>query len=90
MAVTGCLTEVSGGQEHSDPQDDVALMTPRSRGTVRLADGDPRSAPLVDPAYLTDDHDADVMIAGLRMARRSALLPHWNPGAARRSSPALA
>lgn len=47
----------------------VALMTPLSRGTVRLASTDPHTSPLVDPAYLTDDHDLAVMVAGLRMAR---------------------
>ncbi len=48
----------------------VSLMAPRSRGSVRLASADAHAAPLVDPAYLTDEHDIAVMVAGLRMARQ--------------------
>jgi choline dehydrogenase len=44
----------------------VTLLTPASRGSVRLRPGDPHAAPLVDPAYLTDETDAPLLIAGLR------------------------
>jgi choline dehydrogenase len=47
----------------------VSLMNPRSRGTVRLATADPTAAPLLDPAYLTDERDLHVMATGVRMAR---------------------
>ena len=46
----------------------VTLLTPGSRGSVRLRPGDPHAAPLVDPAYLTDEADARRLIAGLRRA----------------------
>jgi choline dehydrogenase len=46
----------------------VTLLTPGSRGTVRLRPGDPHAAPLVDPAYLTDEADAPRLIAGIRRA----------------------
>jgi choline dehydrogenase len=46
----------------------VTLLTPGSRGTVRLRPGDPYAAPLVDPAYLTDEADAPRLIAGIRRA----------------------
>jgi choline dehydrogenase len=46
-----------------------SLMTPVSRGTVRLAGPDPGLAPLIDPRYLTDDHDVERMLTGLRIAR---------------------
>jgi choline dehydrogenase len=45
------------------------LLRPRSRGTVRLANSDPDSAPLIDPNYLSDPDDARMAIAGLRLAR---------------------
>lgn len=46
-----------------------SAMAPRSRGTVRLADAQPGTAPLLDPNYYADTHDLDVMAAGLRIAR---------------------
>jgi choline dehydrogenase len=44
-------------------------MTPSSRGTVRLADSDPATRPLIDPDYLGDEKDVAVMTEGLRIAR---------------------
>jgi choline dehydrogenase len=46
----------------------VTLLTPGSRGTVRLRPGDPHAAPLVDAAYLTDEADASRLIEGVRRA----------------------
>jgi choline dehydrogenase len=55
-----------------DPQDGYSvvfsLMTPASRGTVRLAGADPDLAPLIDPNYLDEDHDVRRMAAGLGIA----------------------
>jgi choline dehydrogenase len=52
----------------------VANMTPRSRGSVRLASRDPAAAPLIDHAYLTDpgDRDRAVLLDGLELARSLA------------------
>ncbi|WP_329456167.1 GMC family oxidoreductase [Streptomyces sp. NBC_01497] len=47
----------------------VALMSPASRGTVRLAGTDPATPPLIDPRYYGDHHDLDLMVTGLRAAR---------------------
>jgi choline dehydrogenase len=46
-----------------------SLMTPASRGTVRLASADPAEPPLIDPRYLTDPSDIARMTTGLRVAR---------------------
>jgi choline dehydrogenase len=46
-----------------------SLMTPASRGWVRLAGADPSEPPLIDPNYLQDPADVARMIAGLRLAR---------------------
>jgi choline dehydrogenase len=46
----------------------VTLLTPGSRGSVRLRPDDPHAAPLVDPAYLTDEADAPRLIEGMRRA----------------------
>ena len=68
----------------------VGVITPVSRGTVRLsgpAAGDPL---MIDPNYFGDDRDMQAMVAGIREARRigaSAALDGWReaefaPGAA--------
>ena len=44
-------------------------MTPRSRGSIRLADARPDTAPLLNPNYYGDPRDIEVMAAGLRIAR---------------------
>jgi choline dehydrogenase-like flavoprotein len=46
-----------------------SLMTPDSRGRVRLASADPSAPPLIDPHYLQQPSDMARMIAGLRLAR---------------------
>jgi choline dehydrogenase len=46
-----------------------SVMTPASRGSVRLASADPFRAPVIDPNYLADDRDVDRMVTGLRLAR---------------------
>ncbi|MGN9847073.1 GMC oxidoreductase [Nonomuraea sp. H19] len=52
----------------------AACLTPRSRGTLRLASGDPRSAPVIDHAYLTDPEGADLAVLqdGIDVCRRMA------------------
>jgi choline dehydrogenase-like flavoprotein len=47
----------------------LGAMTPRSRGSIRLADAQPDTAPLLDPNYYGDPRDIEVMAAGLRIAR---------------------
>jgi choline dehydrogenase-like flavoprotein len=46
----------------------VALY-PQSRGNVRLASGDPRAAPLIDPNLLKEDGDIQPLIRALKIAR---------------------
>ncbi|MFF4899762.1 GMC family oxidoreductase [Streptomyces sp. NPDC001068] len=58
----------------------VSPVTPRSRGSVRLASADPGVPPLVDPDYFGDGTDVDVTVRGLRMARdigESPALDEW-------------
>jgi choline dehydrogenase len=45
-----------------------ALVNPASRGSLRLRSADPAAAPLLDPAYLTDERDVRRMVIGLRRA----------------------
>ena len=47
-----------------------ALLTPRSRGQIRLTSSNPEDAPAIDPAYLFDDTDLERLTEGVRFARR--------------------
>ncbi|WP_413728254.1 GMC family oxidoreductase [Sodalis sp. RH19] len=46
-----------------------AFLRPRSRGTLRLADSDPLTAPLIDPNYWADPYDREMSIRGLNQVR---------------------
>src|SRR6516164_75698 len=56
-----------------------AFLRPRSRGTVRLASGDPKAAPLLDPNYWADPYDRKCAIEGLRLARDIMRQPALKP-----------
>jgi choline dehydrogenase len=45
------------------------LMKPRSLGSVKLASGDFGTPALIDPRYLEDSRDRDVLVEGVRLAR---------------------
>lgn len=44
-------------------------LRPRSRGSVRLASGDPRVPALIDPNYLGEPDDLSVLATGVEIAR---------------------
>ncbi len=48
----------------------VCVLRPESRGTVRLASADAAAAPRIDPNFLADDRDMEVMKAGVRLIHR--------------------
>ncbi|WP_113702243.1 GMC family oxidoreductase, partial [Nonomuraea lactucae] len=50
----------------------AGLVTPHSRGRLRLAGADPGVRPLMDPDYLSDGRDVEALLAGLAMVRRIA------------------
>jgi choline dehydrogenase len=47
----------------------TVLLTPTSRGSVRLQSANPLDAPLVDPAYLADEADRKSLRQGLEQVR---------------------
>jgi choline dehydrogenase len=68
--------------EHGFTIGAVALQ-PRSRGTVTLASSDPSAPPLIDPRLVSDPADLEVLVHGVRLARRIAAAPalrEWNGG----------
>jgi choline dehydrogenase len=46
----------------------ATLVSPKSRGRLRLRSADPRWRPEIDPGYYTDPDDLEVMITALRHA----------------------
>ena len=57
-----------------------SLMSPSSRGSVRLSGPELTDPLLIDPAYFVDEHDLDRMVVGLRRAREigeADALKHW-------------
>ena len=48
----------------------VCLLRPKSRGSVRLASADPRSAPLIDPNFLAERDDLERLVRGFKAMRR--------------------
>jgi choline dehydrogenase len=47
----------------------ATLIYPKSRGTLRLASADPTASPLIDPQYLADPADLEVLAEGTEMVR---------------------
>jgi choline dehydrogenase len=47
-----------------------SVVSPRSRGRLRLRSADPGDPPLIDPAHLRDPHDLSRAVEGLRRARQ--------------------
>ena len=57
----------------------TCVLRPKSRGTVRLADADMRSDPLIDPNFFADAHDMDVLARGVGLALRILSAPAMRP-----------
>ena len=48
----------------------VCLLRPKSRGSVKLRSANPDDAPLIDPNFLGDQEDLDVLVKGFKMTRQ--------------------
>ncbi|MFY8082466.1 MAG: GMC family oxidoreductase [Rubrivivax sp.] len=53
----------------------VCLLRPKSRGSVQLASADPLAAPLIDPAFLSDDDDTHRLVRGFKLMRQILAQP---------------
>ena len=47
----------------------ITVVAVASRGRITLRSADPRWKPVIDPAYLAEEADMDVMLAGMAQAR---------------------
>jgi len=50
-------------------------MRPRSRGHIRAKTANTQDAPAIQPNYLSEDYDRQVLLAGLRLGRRMVQSP---------------
>jgi len=48
----------------------VSVLRPHSRGSVRLSCNNPLESPLIEPNYLSDPRDCDVLLNGFQTARK--------------------
>lgn len=48
----------------------VNVLQPHSRGSVTLASADPRTAPLIDPNFLGDERDLDLLVKGVQVQQK--------------------
>jgi choline dehydrogenase-like flavoprotein len=48
----------------------TCVLRPQSRGTVGLQNANPMSAPRIDPQFLSDRRDLDVLLRGVKLGRR--------------------
>lgn len=53
----------------------TCVLRPESRGSVRLSGRDASQAPLIDPAFLTDERDMAVLRKGVRLSHRIVTSP---------------
>ena len=67
----------------------TAVVSPTSRGSVRLASADPFASPVIDPNFFSTRFDQLVMLAAVRAARAFVASPPWE-GLVRRPVGALA
>ncbi len=58
-----------------DPRQALTIMStliyPKSRGTFRLTSADPTAAPAIDPNYLDEQADVDVLVSGMELIRET-------------------
>jgi choline dehydrogenase-like flavoprotein len=56
----------------------VCVLRPKSRGSVNLASANPLDAPLIDPAFLKEDADLDVLLKGVKLMQRMMEAPAFD------------
>ena len=57
----------------------VCVLRPKSRGSVKLASADPYAAPLIDPAFLEDRRDMDLLLKGVKLTEKILESPAFDP-----------
>ncbi|WP_432198266.1 GMC family oxidoreductase [Streptomyces sp. bgisy027] len=74
IQVLPAAVDFSGGGERSLTCM-VSLLSPASRGRIRLRSDEPTASPLIDPRYLTDPSDRRTLVEGIRQVMEIATAP---------------
>ncbi|RXW13589.1 hypothetical protein EST38_g12265 [Candolleomyces aberdarensis] len=56
----------------------IILLTPHSRGAVKLRSSSPFDAPIINPGYLTHPFDVEAIREGARLAKQFFTGPAWD------------
>jgi choline dehydrogenase len=65
----------------------VTLLQPRSKGWTHIRSADPLDPPRIDPRYLSEEIDAQILVFGLHAARRLMGCPAIRPYIVRETRP---
>ena len=57
----------------------VVQLRPESRGRISLASADPFDDPVIDPRYLSEDEDWEVLLDGIELCREIAAADAFDP-----------
>ncbi len=68
-------------------QVDADALRPESRGSVHIRDADPRSAPVIDPNYLSTEGDRHLLRQAVRLTREIFAQPAFAPFRGREIAP---
>ena len=72
------LQIIFGWSEHDQAfGETVILLRPQSRGELHLRSKNPNDPPIIDPHYLADEHDVEVLVKGDQLARRIGDARAW-------------
>eukprot|EP00406_Dinophysis_acuminata_P007106 CAMPEP_0179231948 /NCGR_PEP_ID=MMETSP0797-20121207/11606_1 /TAXON_ID=47934 /ORGANISM="Dinophysis acuminata, Strain DAEP01" /LENGTH=576 /DNA_ID=CAMNT_0020939051 /DNA_START=99 /DNA_END=1826 /DNA_ORIENTATION=+ len=85
--IPGCVVGQLDFLPHHGYQAHCGTLRPTSRGTVRLASGDPRDAPLIDPNFLATPEDVQDQRNALRLTLEILQQEAFDPFVLRRYSP---
>jgi choline dehydrogenase len=56
----------------------TVLLRPQSRGEVRLTGADPHALPHIDPRFLSEDADVELLLRGVKLSRRLLESNAWD------------
>ena len=76
-----------------DPRQALTIMStliyPKSRGTLRLTSADPFAAPAIDPNYLDEQADVDVLVSGMEIIREAMAAKEISSGVTTEVEPGM-
>jgi len=56
----------------------IMVLRPKSRGAVTIRSADPSASPVIDPHFLEDAQDMELLLNGVKLGRRILATPAWD------------